>query len=96
MFVVYWMEGQLDDKRPHCRQFEQDCLAEALAFMEELRTAQRNGEEYVGFITMSSENPDAVGKAGAADPEVSYGWTKRRGNMPRAKKELDRGDFVDY
>lgn len=96
MFVVYWMEGDVGDKRPQCRLFEQDSMAQALAFMEELRTAQRSGEKNYGFITMSSENPDAVGKTGAADPEKSYGWTKRRGNRPRAKKDLIRGDFADH
>ena len=96
MFVVYWMEGQSGDQRPQCRLFDQDGMAQALSFMETLRTAQRNGEKDYSFITMCSENPDAVGKTGAADPASSYGWTKRRGNRPRAKKDLARGDFADY
>ena len=96
MFVVYWMEGYSGDKRPQCRLLDQDSMAQALTFMEVLRTAQRNGERDFSFITMSSENPDAVGKTGAADPELAYGWTKRRGNRPRAKKDLVRGDFADY
>ena len=96
MFVVYWMEGHSDDRRPQCRLFDKDSMAQALSFMEALRAAQRSGEKDYGFITMSSENPDAVGKTGAADPAGSYGWTKRRGNRPRAKKDLAKGDFADY
>lgn len=96
MFVIYWMEGDSGDQRPQCRLFNQDGMTQALSFMETLRTAQRNGEKDYCFVTMSSENPDAVGKTGAADPEISYGWTKRRGNRPRAKKDLIRSDFADY
>ena len=49
----------------------------AMKWMEELRTRQRAGEG-VCFVTMSSENPDAVGPPGVADPAADYNWKKRR------------------
>ncbi len=96
MFVVYWMEHGDPAPAPACRSFGKTEMTNALTFMEELRAAQRNGERGVAFITMTSENPDAVGLAGAADPAGNYAWTKRRGNTPRAKRELKPGDYEDH
>lgn len=96
MFAVYWIDHAGSDPEPQCRLFDKDGMAAALLFTEQLRIAQRNGERRIGFITLCSENPDAVGKAGAADPGVGYTWTKRRGNRPRAKRELAPGDFEDH
>lgn len=96
MFVVYWMEQGATGAAPECMLFDKDSMGQALSFMEQLRTAQRNGERRIAFITMSSENPDLVGKAGAADPDAAYAWTKRRGNRPRARRDLAAGDFEDH
>lgn len=61
-------------------------MTDAMKFMEELRKEQREGQP-IGFVTMSSENPNSVGLAGAADPDASYNWTKRRNNMPSTKRD---------
>jgi hypothetical protein len=96
MFVVYWLEGNDTGPQPGFQSFGADEMSAALKFMENLREQQRTGECNVAFITMCSENPNAVGKAGAADPGTDYNWTKRRGNMPRAKRELQADDYGDY
>ncbi len=96
MFVVYWMENRDAAPAPACKLFGKMEMGDALAFMEALRGLQRSGEREVAFITMASENPDAVGLAGAADPASSYAWTKRRGNTPRAKRDLKPGDYEDH
>lgn len=93
MFVVYWLESDGTQPSPGFQTFGKDDMADALKFMEGLREQQRSGARNIAFITMCSENPNAVGKAGAADPDPDYSWTKRRGNMPRAKRELQAGDF---
>lgn len=96
MFVVYWLEAGPDGSEPGFNCFAENEMSEALRFMEELRTAQREGARGVAFITMCSENPNSVGKPGAADPGADYNWTKRRGNMPRARKELDKDNYRDH
>ena len=93
MFVVYWLEGDNKGTQPGFQSFGPDEMSTALKFMEDLREQQRAGARHIAFITMCSENPNAVGKAGAADPQADYDWTKRRGNMPRSKRELQVGDF---
>jgi hypothetical protein len=93
MFVVYWLDGDEAEPQPGFRTFGTEEMSAALKFMESLREQQRNGERNVAFITMCSENPNAVGKAGAADPHADYNWTKRRGNMPRAKRDLQEKDY---
>ncbi|MGV3742482.1 MAG: hypothetical protein ACO1NO_09265 [Burkholderiaceae bacterium] len=100
MFVVYWLEhekleGMGEGPSPGFQTFGKDDMSAALKFMEELRTQQRSGERNIAFITMCSENPNAVGKTGAADPDPDYAWTKRRGNMPRAKRDLQVDDYKD-
>lgn len=94
MFVVYWLESEGQEPVPGFQTFGKDSMSEALKFMESLRERQRSGGN-IAFITMCSENPHAVGKAGAADPGPDYNWTKRRGNMPRAKRDLQADDFKE-
>jgi hypothetical protein len=74
MFVVYWLEEQ---RNARFERFEADALAQALNFAEQLRKRQADGED-IGFITLCSENPQSVGRAGAADPPADYDWKKRR------------------
>jgi hypothetical protein len=93
MFVVYWLDGEEAEPQPGCQTFGAEEMSAALKFMEELREQQRKGLRNIAFITMCSENPNAVGKAGAADPDADYNWTKRRGNMPRAKHDLQAKDY---
>lgn len=71
MFKVYWTYAN----EAHSRDFEN--LSEALKECETLRQAGRS------FVTMVSENPNVVGKSGAAGvvdgklPDGSkYDWTK--------------------
>jgi hypothetical protein len=77
MYMVYWTEIISDTRTPYHQLFPSNDLREALQFMEELRQRQRAGEP-VCFIVLSSENPDSVGHAGAADPHPDYKWLKRR------------------
>lgn len=77
MYMVYWTELKDENPVPHQALFPQSDLRAALAFMEKLRLRQRAGEP-VRFVAMSSENPDSVGHAGAADPHPDYKWMKRR------------------
>jgi hypothetical protein len=78
MFVVYWLDAQSDaQSQAHHQRFEGNALAQALLFVEELRKRQAGGEA-IGFVTLCSENPQSVGKPGAADPPADYDWKKRR------------------
>jgi hypothetical protein len=96
MFVVYWLEGDGDGPQPGFQSFDSTEMSNALKLMESLREQQRTGARNIAFITMCSENPDAVGKPGVADPHADYNWTKRRGNTPRARQTLRAEDFKDY
>jgi hypothetical protein len=64
-------------QRSRYRRFGSKELTEALHFCEELRTDRRAGEP-ISFITMASEDPNAVGEQGVSDklPE-GYDWTKQ-------------------
>jgi hypothetical protein len=79
MFVVYWLERDEPDAPATARfeQFADDQMTQALAFTETLRRKQAAGEG-VSFVTLCSENPASVGKAGASDPPAGYAWRKRR------------------
>lgn len=81
MYMVYWTEVKTENDGgnavAHGRSFASADMRAAMTFMEELRSRQRAGES-VCFVTMSSENPDAVGHPGAADPSPDYNWKKRR------------------
>jgi hypothetical protein len=77
MYMVYWTEIADETRIPYQELFPQSDLRAALAFMEKLRQRQRAGES-ICFVVMSSENPDSVGHAGAADPHPDYKWMKRR------------------
>lgn len=96
MFVVYWLEAGEGGSDAFFEPFAENEMSAALRFMEELRVAQREGTRPVAFVTMCSENPNSVGKPGASDPGADYNWTKRRGNMPRAKNELNKENYRDY
>lgn len=77
MYMVYWTEVDAEKSTAHGRAFDAEELRAAMQCMEQLRARQRAGEA-IGFITMSSENPNAVGHAGVADPSPDYNWKKRR------------------
>jgi hypothetical protein len=77
MYMVYWTEYDDDHAVAHGRSFSSEEMGAALKFMEELRTRHREGER-IGFVAMSSENPDSVGHPGVADPSPDYNWKKRR------------------
>jgi hypothetical protein len=76
MFMVFWYGS-----KPYCKKFENDKLVEVLKYMEELRNNKENS-----FVTLCSENPNSVGKPGVVEVSSDYNWTKRRGNMPKARK----------
>ena len=83
VFMVFWMESAEDGKMvPRSQEFGADDMSGGLAFMEALRTSQMNGAQ-VRHITMSSENPDSIGRRGVDVVGVGYGWTKRRHNERR-------------
>ncbi|MEM5385802.1 hypothetical protein VSR68_19695 [Paraburkholderia phymatum] len=78
MFVVYWLEeGNASTATARFERFGDDDMTQALAFTEALRKKQAAGGD-VSFVTLCSENPRSVGKAGAADPPAGYAWKKRR------------------
>lgn len=80
MFMVFWMERDDDGTMtPRAQAFGTEDMLGGLALMEALRTRQRNGEP-LQHITMSSENPDSVGRRGVDVVGVGYNWTKRRRN----------------
>ena len=77
MFMVYWTVVEAGVNAPHAQPFEAADMRSALELMEQLRTRQRAGER-IGFITMSSENPDSIGHPGVDTTGPDYKWTKRR------------------
>lgn len=77
MYMIYWTEATSEGMAPHAQSFPGDALKEALRFTEALRQRQFAGEP-VSFVTLVSENPNSVGRAGAADPPPDYDWKKRR------------------
>lgn len=77
MYMVYWTVMETDARTHHAKEFASNDMRSALHFLEQLRTQQRAGET-IGFITMCSENPNAVGHPGAAEPSPDYQWKKRR------------------
>jgi hypothetical protein len=75
MYKVYFTNEYGD-----ARSYDEEDLVEALRMCEVLRKQQR-----YSFITMVSENPDSIGKAGVDSvtdgrlPDGStYEWMKRR------------------
>jgi hypothetical protein len=83
VFMVFWMERLEDGKMvPRSQEFGAEDMSGGLALMEALRKSQLNGAE-VRHITMSSENPDSVGRRGVDVVGVGYSWTKRRHNERR-------------
>lgn len=88
MFCVYWCNTFHDGSmKSQCETFNENEMGLALARMEELRKlADGDG---LHFITMSSENPNCVGKAGAAAVKNDYDWTKRRGHQPSSKYQKE-------
>ncbi|MCA3187352.1 MULTISPECIES: hypothetical protein [unclassified Cupriavidus] len=77
MYMIYWTEATTEGMAPHAQSFPGDALRDALQFAEALRRRQFAGEP-VSFVTLCSENPNSVGKPGAADPPPDYEWKKRR------------------
>lgn len=87
--MVYWSEirkeGISNVKIPCSKEFDLQQMTDALTFMEELRC--RAVVDGLSFITMSSENPNSVGKAGVSEVNSDYSWTKRRNNRPGLRKK---------
>ena len=80
VFMVFWMEcDEGGTMVPRAQEFGSADMSGGLALMEALRTRQRNGAD-VRHVTMSSENPDSVGRRGVDVVGVGYSWTKRRRN----------------
>ncbi|WP_250455111.1 hypothetical protein [Caballeronia sp. ATUFL_M2_KS44] len=78
MFVVYWLDGDAGEQsQARHQKFDATALGEALRFVEALRKRQAEGDA-ISFVTLCSENPQSVGKPGAADPPAGYDWKKRR------------------
>jgi hypothetical protein len=80
MFRVYWTEHEVVEtpvSKVCFQDFELQEMTKALQFAESLRCRQRSGDT-IRHITISSENPDSVGKSGVADPPANYTWKKRR------------------
>lgn len=77
MFMVYWTVTNAQGAHPHAQAFASTDMLSAMALMEQLRTRQHAGEP-LAFITMSSQNPDSVGKPGVDVVGPGYKWTKRR------------------
>lgn len=86
MFMVYWVEFSAEGYSPCCQGFDSNGMTEALKLTETLRK-QQSTDGSVGFVTLASENPNSVGKAGAADAPADYSWTKRRDT--RLRKDID-------
>jgi hypothetical protein len=72
MFRVYYTVAETGIESVD---FSADKLSNALAFMNNLRN-----DPDVSFVVMASENPNSVGKPGAAAAGADYNWTKRRNN----------------
>lgn len=77
MYMVYWSEAHETGLTPHAQSFASGAMRDALRLTETLRQRQLAGEP-VSFVTLCSENPNAVGRAGVADPPPDYEWRKRR------------------
>lgn len=77
MFMVYWTLVNKEEKTPCSKEFDSAQMTEAMKFAESLRAEQREGKP-IRFITLCSENPNAVGEAGVADAKPDYNWKKRR------------------
>lgn len=73
MYNVYWTEKKVTNSKL----FESSEMSSALTFMEGLRKKKHSGED-IAFVTMSSENPDSVGKQGVDVTGPDYNWKKRR------------------
>lgn len=77
MYRVYWTEFAAGTRAAHARDFDSHEMSAAMQFMEQLRMRQRAGED-IRFVALASENPNAVGPSGVADPADDYNWKKRR------------------
>jgi hypothetical protein len=81
-YVVFWLEEVVDFAptwAPRCKGFPSDEMGAALKWMENLR------KDGMRHVTMSSENPNSVGKPGVdsiVDGKTpdghAYTWMKRR------------------
>lgn len=77
--VVYWLEREHVEAAAQARhaEFAEDSLGAALQFAEQLRGRRAAGEG-ISHVAIQSELPQAVGKAGVADPGADYAHYKRR------------------
>jgi hypothetical protein len=77
MYMVYWTVSEGSGHTPHSQAFPSSDMRPAMELMEQLRARQRAGEG-IGFVVMSSENPESVGHPGVDTTGPGYKWTKRR------------------
>lgn len=73
MFMIFWAENSV----PCGKLFGDDQMRDALKFSESLRQRKFAGED-ICFVTLSSENPNCVGKQGVDVTGPDYDWKKRR------------------
>ena len=77
MFVVFWLDVQPTGMNPQHKKFDTGDMMAAMTFMEALRQQQRSGDG-ICHVTMSSENPNSVGRPGVDVTGPDYNWRKRR------------------
>ena len=102
MIAVFWLEHGVTDPapRPHVQLFPPNDLSAALSCAEQLR-ARRAAGEPLSHVSIQSELPQSVGRAGVSDPPADYAHYKRRidpaiplgrpsGQPPGEEGELNR------
>jgi len=75
IYVIYWTETT-DGQSVPCSEGTDD-LTEALKIAEQQRKIQYAGGN-VSHVTLTSENPNSVGKSGVDVVGFDYNWKKRR------------------
>ena len=77
MIRIYWTEIVEKNELAKFKDFSSNELSDSLKFTESLRMRRKSGE-WITHIVLSSENSNAVGDLGVAEPSPSYDWKKRR------------------
>lgn len=75
IYTIYWTE-HTDEKSFPCSEGTDD-LDKALKIAERQRKIQYSGGN-VSHVTLTSENPNSVGKSGVDTVGPEYDWKKRR------------------
>jgi hypothetical protein len=79
IYVIYWLEhweesGSMVYEPNHTTT---DDLIQALKTAEEMRKRQYSKGD-ISHVTLTSENPNSVGKSGVDTVDPDYNWKKRR------------------